>query len=522
MVMTTAMMIAKRTQVSTLLLLARAWLLCVVPGVLSAAELPKFDELLGEAQALYRMVTADRDGEESPYELMMISRAQAYAGDTAGALATGRSIQDSTWKSIFYITHFEIQAQRGRFTDTLPDEKEFAAGGDNANFLYAHTRFQILQAYSREHADRGNIPAAVAVFDRIPMNRPFYWHLPDLYRYVAEAQLRDGDPDGARSSLKEALALVEKFPKPSDRNEQLTKLAEACLTAGDRNTADQFLKRAVDQAAELYRDEAPSPFEVRAWMRIGRMQMLIGHTDAAEESLSRAEEAARSIGHESSDIPGRPESLNIGDCVRALAEIGGLRSQLGQPEPAERAFGQALQLAAQTEDEQRRATHVANVITIQLESDELTRAAAVVKSTPLPAYWRATLHLAISEAALQADDRETAKSHLSEAHRIVAMMDTTYDRHSLWIAVAERQAGFGDVEAARLSFQRAIELANADEESRIGHYQSIARGQIRAGLYAEAYQTQAAIGESRWRLLPLTELVLAVAKEQAASLRRTE
>jgi hypothetical protein len=95
---------------------------------------------------------------------------------------------------------------------------------------------------------------------------------------------------------------------------------------------------------------------------------------------------------------------------------------------------------------------------------------------------------------------------LSQDEPIIADADTLM-RLAKWLALAH------DVQGARKQFNRAKAISARNESK---HHAMIARWELQAGLFEQAYATIQGIPENSARVLPLAELARSLANSEAA------
>jgi len=282
-------------------------------------------------------------------KLAWFAKAQAIAGDRAGARATIAKIIDSA-ALIGDLT------KRRRGLDTAVRWQTEGGNAEGALELLgaikdapASTLGYSLSTIAGAQAKAGDLKGARATMARAyaeaeraekepPKNGQDPVHFLDPMRWAqvrgiapfAIAEAKAGDVDGARASLARARIIVERIDdeyKPSP----LAEIAMAYRIAGDQNAADETLKSALALAMGL-----PGPAQrIDALARVAIVQSESGARAAARETF---DQAIWIIGEHPQPPGGHADQCLSGARARVGDWPGGRLAALGQTDEALRAI----------------------------------------------------------------------------------------------------------------------------------------------------------------------------------------
>ena len=304
--------------------------------------------------------------------LMAIAEQQGKLGDAAGALATARAIADNSWRSKAMSLIATAQAAAGD------------AAGAEATLSVA------LELALETAAD-----------DRSRITFP-----------VAEARAAIGDVDGA-------IALARSMPEPERRNSTLIGIAEAEIEAGNPATARALLAALVEDVEARAGDEAGD----------GTLSSAVYKLVQADDPV-RALQAARAI---SADA----------ERFELVVFAAGALARAGKPASAAEALSGLPEAAAAIADAGARADALTALAGAEIEAKDTGAAAR-------------TLRAAMAAASAIADDEErrwdlidiaelyARAGDAERAHDAAGRIPDLQWRTNAYFAIARKQAETGD------------------------------------------------------------------------------
>lgn len=120
-------------------------------------------------------------------------------------------------------------------------------------------------------------------------------------RTLADLQSRDGDHEGARSTLLTVLNRVSKGPKGRVvRTRMLNALANLEMRAGRKKEALEYARECIEGSADLAESDASDMIDT--YIGMARIHANCGETDIALELIEQGEQLARQVGNSNQEI----------------------------------------------------------------------------------------------------------------------------------------------------------------------------------------------------------------------------
>ena len=396
----------------------RAWnIIAVLKAQANAGDVAGADRTLREALAA--APDAFSGGSRA---LMAIAEQQGKLGDAAGALATARTIADNFWRSKAMGLIATAQAAAGD------------AAGAEATLSVA---LEVAQATAADDRSRISFP-------------------------VAEARAAIGDVDGA-------IALARSMPEPARRNSTLVGIAEAEIEAGNPARARALLAALVEDveartdgeagdgtlSSAVYKlVQADDPVRaLQAARAISADAERIELVAFAAGALARAGNPARAA----EALSGLPETAaaiaDAGARADALTALAGAEIEVKDKGAAARTLGEAMAAASAIADDEERRWDLIDIAELYARAGDAERAHDAAGRIP-DLQWRANAYFAVARKQAETGDRlgaaETLAVGLRAAHDLPEdfLRDQAFTRASFEYIEAGDLAGA--LEAARL------------------------------------------------------------------------
>ena len=369
--------------------------------------------------------------------LMAIAEQQGKLGDAAGALATARAIADNFWRSKAMSLIATAQAAAGD------------AAGAEATLSVA------LELALETAAD-----------DRSRITFP-----------VAEARAAIGDVDGA-------IALARSMPEPERRNSTLIGIAEAEIEAGNPATARALLAALVEDVEARAGDEAGDGTLSSAVYKLVQADDPVRALQAARAISADAERfelvvfaagALARAGKPASAaeaLSGLPEAAaaiaDAGARADALTALAGAEIEAKDTGAAARTLRAAMAAASAIADDEERRWDLIDIAELYARAGDAERAHDAAGRIP-DLQWRTNAYFAIARKQAETGDRLGAAETRAVALRAAHDIPEDFRRNQ-----AIGRASFEHIEAGDLA--GALEAARpvADDWERAGVLRYIA------------------------------------------------
>jgi S1-C subfamily serine protease/ribulose-5-phosphate 4-epimerase/fuculose-1-phosphate aldolase len=312
-----------------------------------------------------------------------IVRAQAQAGDIAGALAAARSIEDAYWRALALADIAEAQAQAGDRQGAAQTFAQAVATARSIEHAYSHApsylrasassfRASALREIVRVQALAGDIAGALATARSLEDA----WVRAPAFAAIAQAQAQAGDITGA-------LATARSIEDASERAPALADIAKAQAQAGDRQGAAQTVAQALATARSI---EGTSK-RAGALANIAQAQAQAGDRQGAAQTFAQALATAQSM-------------ENASGRAWALPDIAEAQAQAGDRQGAAQTFVQAVAAARSMEGAYWRAQALRHIAKKQVQAGDIAGALATIDE--------------ISDQARRAEALAEVASHLAQ------------------------------------------------------------------------------------------------------------
>jgi tetratricopeptide (TPR) repeat protein len=281
--------------------------------------------------------------------------------------------------------------------------------------------------------------------------------------------------------------------------ERWSRIAEICVSLGDTEQAES----AIQIAKKLLLDaKRPNQLLLEDAVSLATSQHRLGLLQEAAQTFQQAVEMVPLL----DDYP----------VVRAPAwtAIGKGHIQCGRPAQADAAFEQALQIEAQSENND--GSNAAAIVRILAAEREWKRAKQVCQRVSSPVYrYYAFADIAQSQAAN--NDVQGAATTIREGLQFADGLPEAKQWVDFFCLLLPIASKIGDSPLVNELRSRASQAASnaADEETELlTPLQRIAQAEIEAGRLSAAWQTIGQIDEPHLKCFPLAELALAAAKAE--------
>lgn len=485
-----------------------AWMivaLCVLTLASSsqAAELPPFSQLLAECQRALRDFD-EMEGEESSWAWMNLAQAQVINGDDAAGLKAAAAIKHDFSRNIALWLCVKEQARRGTFQGKLPD----GLNPENLDLVW----IEIAEVYAKA----GDFENALVTIKNAPPSRGNTFRLVDFYREMANSQLRHKVPDDELLPILDQGLQLSKDVQGADRAvEKLTAFGEIALKCG----AVERQLRSIELAVEVIQmREHIDDFRALAlaWARIAQLQYAGGDKAASEESFNRAWALISQIVIIPLGNTGDRNREFRSDLVKATAIVAAFMKKCAFESESRQHFDSAVDIAEANEYQLGRNAGLWEIVESQTNCGDFAGAESTAKRLT-NSYYLAWYLCSAAKRAFAEGKKSQMDAYCAKVPAIADSAKELSDKTSILTMLAVTYAECKEPSQAKLIFEQAIRVADTAEEREeaVGYYQRVALDQVKVGLLPEGYATIQAMGNSRWKLIPFTHLVRAVAMKNA-------
>ncbi len=472
-------------------------------------------------------------GDKADWPLQVLANARAYSGDIEYAMYTALSLSEP-WDAIAYAGSWKIHFELTESLAELPFVPDSSSDEPQISVLLA--RFDIaktLTTAGRSEDARRFLP--VDSKDRHTVSLFLDFHLA-----VAEAQIRRGDKIGAATNLEQASTYVDRLPLllSYPRIRHMISIANHWYQMGDQDHAVRIGVGLEGEISDDNKDGEATSLMATDSARLGQFWAGIDDRErsakAFREALRLAEAAYEQM--KQKDYVSREMELNIH--AETLGHIGALQFSSGWKTDAAAAYERAIALLTSEGDPSEsvsaletnsaignslvallpkqskgdsRDYQLLKLVKLQGDAGDFDGAARTI-SQMHGTYWKATGYGHCCKIAANAA-APALQELLAQAEVLGAAETKLGNRAEIFADIAESRAIAGDMAGAKRCFSAAIDASRMTSAN--DRHSWIARAQVRAGLFDDAFRVLGEISQHESRLLPLAELARAVAKKEA-------
>lgn len=479
-------------------------LIAALAAVAWASHFPQESDwnTLPSAESLVRLAEADcrknefRTGERMGWPLSLLAEARAYQGNHADATEMARSLS-SPWNTVAAANNWRIQYEK------TGNKAELPAAFDVIDDTFL--RFEVATIL----AIAGQIEEAERILADDEDSRIATTLFIDFYSKLAEAQLRQGSKQSVAASLIRATHFVDqlRYPMTFTRVRDMVRVANCWtkideLERGKQIVAD--LEAVIRQRHSAGEATSLLATGVASLAKFWEVNQIHDRADAGfQEALQIAAEELRAQQAEATET----SRFYSEHAAETYAKIGKLQFESGRKSEGTATFEVAVSKLAIVEDlktRNYRATHVAG---LWAEAGDFEGVKRFIPQIQIP-YYRCKTYCDCGEIAAKTD-AAAAKEFLAIALRLCETELEPKDQGFVYSDLGEHFATVGDLDRSRYCFEKAIDAAKKFDPPALAW---IARGQVRVGMFGDAFKTIGGISDRSIRLLPFAELALETTK----------
>lgn len=298
-------------------------------------------------------------------------------------------------------------------------------------------------------------------------------------------------------------------PTPSD-NPILAAFAKVCIEIKEPALADAFRHRAI-ALTEKYHNREPTTYSAFALMQTALANHATGNSDEAQRQLDQAIRIFDSImsGDEVTD-------LDLSHRYEALLKMSERLHEFGLPQNSLHCLLSAADYGSLIGNELSRDGASLKLAEAARSLGHLKLAQQYSTRIQRPGFKLTDLRKQVERS--RAGGRLDEARQLLESAEQLVVQHTDDDFHIGETAeLGLSRALLGDVDRSREHFVRALKLSREHDQD---FHQPIARLQVKAGQFEDAYQTLREMTERKYRVYALAELAQAVAKQDYEKRRK--
>jgi hypothetical protein len=485
-----------------------AFYLFVAPPLVRAG-LPGTQQLIRETKKTCIQQQKEK-GDNIDWPLMELAAAQAYALDYEGALQTARLMSGNAFMIPAFFTCWKIYFERTDRIAELPKDPP----GDNDIEKGLHAGIRLEAAKVLIKAGENKAAAKFLPKDGDDLGRDRNAFFAEFYLALAEDQVQRGDREGADKSLQRSFASWKRFRYAVMHLDWVESMVKLWLQLGNREQAILAKEAALRLVQELSQNSKPVEYFGLNWAQIGKLYLLLNEDKLAREAFAEGHRLVEAADRRAKE-ENRGRNPNVERYIRTMGQIGTRQFVSGMKHEATASYTKAITKAEEIGDARGRDYELDNLVKLQCDAGDVEGALKTLEH--IRGLYRKARGCCACAGGFVAVGQRSAAQRLLEKAAAFADADPENSCH-IFLEIAKVKGKAEEQSAAKEYCDKALQLSRATKDNR--HHQSIARCQVRVGLFEDAYETIMAIQEVKFRLLPLAELAHQAARKEALAQKK--